>query len=157
MQPIQPFRAYDKENHRIRTVDTISFKHKSVSFVMRELGIRNLINECRLDDVEILYPAHQNDQQGDPLYTNQLVDVTSDHGHFKAKIVFENGAFGLVPLYDDLSQHYPNNPNDQLLFLNDLIWLNNDVDQTISTIKIIGYTYPDLEQEDIDHHHLLHE
>lgn len=157
MQNIQPYRAYDRKHHRIRIIDTISFKHNHASFVLMELGILNIVDDRTLDDIELLYPSYQNDKHNQPLYSNQIVKVTSKIGEFTAKVIFEHGSFGLLPINDDLLNHYADNPNDTVLFLRDLIELNNDSDHIISNIEIIGYDYPDLKHDDIDHYHMMHE
>ncbi|MEQ6206613.1 YopX family protein [Enterococcus mundtii] len=99
--------------------------------LMQSVGVRDKNAKCEIYRKDIL-----------------LVETLSNVS-FKAKVVYEQGSFGIVALKGDIVDYFPKHWNDTFMPLAELYWIFDCEDGVLDCVEILGNEFknPELLEE----------
>lgn len=140
---IPKFRAWDKETQSLRDVLVIDWLNELVDLEGGRI-------DRQFDEVELMQFTGLRDKTYEKeIYSDQILLVDGEKGKFKAKVIYECGAFGIVAVKGRIIDYFPDNWNDDFMTLLDLYWNYNNDDNCIDQVEVVGNIYenPELLEE----------
>lgn len=133
------FKLYDSTDQKIREVTDIDW---SLGIV----GTQGGAIEYELDNIELMQSTGLRDKTYEKeIYSDQILLVDGEKGNFKAKVIYECGAFGIVAVKGRIIDYFPDNWNDDFMTLLDLYWNYNNDDNCIDQVEVVGNIYENSE------------
>lgn len=132
------FRAYNKNYKPTYEVAEINFEYRYMTLKSGEF----VIDDVEFDEVELMqYTGLKDKTHLKDIVFGDVVIADSPKGPFRAKIIQEVGAFGIVAIDGQIIDYFEDNWNDDFMALLDLYWNFNNDDNVIEEIEVIGNIY----------------
>lgn len=132
------FRGWDSVNEVMLPVESINFREGYVSL---NEGDNSLTDT--LEMIELMQYTGLKDKNGKEIYEKDIVKVTINNKTFNAWIVFEIGSFMIAN--DDITYYIDDNWNDNLKCLSELAWEQEEFEDRIYCLEVIGDTYQNID------------
>lgn len=143
---IQKFRVWDKQTETIQEIESISFKERKLVIAQQSIAWFNADYIRNFDDIELMKSTGLRDKTYEKeIYSDQILLVDGEKGKFKAKVIYECGAFGIVAVKGRIIDYFPDNWNDDFMTLLDLYWNYNNDDNCIDQVEVVGNIYENSE------------
>ncbi|MGU8434637.1 YopX family protein [Clostridium perfringens] len=132
------FRGWDSVNEVMLPVESINFREGYVSL---NEGDNSLTDT--LEMIELMQYTGLKDKNGKEIYEKDIVKVTINNKTFNAWIVFEMGSFMIAN--DDITYYIDDNWNDNVKCLSELAWEQEEFEDRIYCLEVIGDTYQNID------------
>ncbi|EOU1904090.1 hypothetical protein GZ979_002367 [Clostridium perfringens] len=132
------FRGWDLVNEVILPVESINFREGYVSL---NEGDNSLTDT--LEMIELMRYSSFKDKNGKEIFEKDIVKVTINNKTFNAWIVFEMGSFMIAN--NDMSFYFEDNWNDNVKCLSELAWKQEEFEDRIYCLEVIGNTYQNID------------
>lgn len=142
---IQKFRAWDRYEEAMTNQDGIYFGAMDHDETLESLIL------CLEERYELMQYTGLKDKSAKYEINNKdilLVDTLTESS-FKAKVVYESGSFGIVPLKGNIEDYFPKHWNDTFMPLAELCWIFDCEDGVLDCVEILGNEFenPELLEE----------
>lgn len=131
------FRGWDSVNEVMLPVESMNFREGYVSL---NEGDNSLTDT--LEMIELMRYSSFKDKNGKEIFEKDIVKVTINNKTFNAWIVFEMGSFMIAN--NDMSFYFEDNWNDNVKCLSELAWEQEEFEDRIYCLEVIGNTYQNI-------------
>lgn len=149
------YRAWLKERHEMRNVKRIEFEETYSFFgdVPPHVTVVGWCDVFPIDDVILMQSTGLLDKNGVEIYEDCIV-MLEDYDFkrtIRAKVVKENGAWGLVGIDRDVVEIFPENWNDNFLTFAYLMWIcDSYLENGLFNVEVIGNVCENPELLEVD-------